>query len=59
MAKHRDEPLPEVVRRIKDETNLLIRIFDQFFLRTCGVVWEDDIYPTSAAAREVKPKPRR
>jgi hypothetical protein len=59
MAKDRDEPLPPVVRGIKEETELLIRIFDQLFLRTCGVVWEDDIYRIVAAMREGKPKSRR
>lgn len=43
MAHHDDPELPALVREIKRETEQLIKLFDQVFLRTCGVMWEEDI----------------
>ena len=43
MSNHGDQELPVLVREIKQETEQLIRIFDQAFLRTCGIICEKDI----------------
>ena len=43
MADNEDESLPASVRDLKEETEELIRIFDEEFLRTCGILWEKDV----------------
>ena len=37
------DDLPPLVREIKQQTEDLIRIFDQALLQTCGIRWEEDI----------------
>jgi hypothetical protein len=54
-SKH-NEDLP-VVREIRKQTDELIRLFDQLYLRLCGIRWEEDI--DHALAVRVGPRLRR
>jgi hypothetical protein len=43
MEDDRDIPLPALIREIQVETDRLIQVFDQHFLRSCGVAWANDL----------------
>jgi hypothetical protein len=49
MCNNDDQELPACVREIKRQTEQLIRLFDQAFLRTCGILWEEDMENLPAA----------
>jgi hypothetical protein len=52
-----DDDLPSIVREIREQTEDLIRLFDQIYLRLCGIRWEEDI--EHAAERRMWPLLKR
>jgi hypothetical protein len=58
MDDDRDIALPALIREIQVETDRLIQIFDQHFLRSCGVAWANDLYELCKIVQTV-PDPRQ
>jgi hypothetical protein len=49
-----NEDREEWLRVIRRETEQMTRAFDKYFLRACGVAWEDDLCRICSAIKQGK-----